>query len=85
MFGPDQAARRGQVLPHLPEAIGLGGSSEPSDGLHDRFPRYGYKVMGSRGTAVTEGLGIKHLRLVFALVPAWAGCTPGIGENNTQR
>jgi homoserine O-acetyltransferase/O-succinyltransferase len=47
MFGPDQAARRGQVLPHLPEAIGLGGSSEPSDGLHDRFPRYGYKVMGA--------------------------------------
>jgi homoserine O-acetyltransferase len=50
----------------LPDAIGLGGSSKPSDGLHDRFPHYGYKDMVVAGQRlVTEGLGIKHLRLVF--------------------
>jgi hypothetical protein len=32
----------------LPDSIGLGGSSKPSDGLHARFPHYGYHDMVAR-------------------------------------
>ena len=66
MFEPDQPLDAARYYLILPDAIGLGGSSKPSDGLHDRFPRYGYKDMvAAEERLVTEGLGIKHLRLVF--------------------
>jgi homoserine O-acetyltransferase len=66
MFGPNQPLDAAKYYLILPDAIGLGGSSKPSDGLHDRFPRYGYKDMvTAEERLVTEGLGIKHLRLVF--------------------
>jgi len=66
MFGPDQPLDAAKYYLILPDAIGLGGSSKPSDGLHDRFPHYGYKDMvAAEERLVTEGLGIKHLRLVF--------------------
>jgi homoserine O-acetyltransferase len=66
MFGPGQPLDAAKYYLILPDAIGLGGSSKPSDGLHDRFPRYGYKDMvAAQERLVTEGLGIKHLRLVF--------------------
>jgi homoserine O-acetyltransferase len=66
MFGPGQPLDAAKYYLILPDAIGLGGSSKPSDGLHDRFPRYGYKDMvAAEERLVTEGLGIKHLRLVF--------------------
>jgi homoserine O-acetyltransferase len=45
MFGPGQPLDAAKYYLILPDAIGLGGSSKPSDGLHDRFPRYGYKDM----------------------------------------
>jgi homoserine O-acetyltransferase len=66
MFQPGQPLDSTKYYVILPDAIGLGGSSKPSDGLHDRFPRYGYKDMvAAEQRLVTEGLGIKHLRLVF--------------------
>jgi homoserine O-acetyltransferase len=66
MFGPGQPLDAAKYYLILPDAIGLGGSSKPSDGLHDRFPRYGYKDMvAAEERLVTEGLGVKHLRLVF--------------------
>jgi len=66
MFGPGQPLDAAKYYLILPDAIGLGGSSKPSDGLHDRYPRYGYKDMvAAEERLVTEGLGIKHLRLVF--------------------
>jgi homoserine O-acetyltransferase len=50
----------------LPDAIGTGGSSKPSDGLKGKFPRYNYDDMvTAQYRLVTEGLGIKHLRLVI--------------------
>jgi homoserine acetyltransferase len=68
MFGPGQPLDAAKYYLILPDAIGLGGSSKPSDGLHDRFPRYGYKDMvAAEERLVTEGLGIKHLRLVFGI------------------
>jgi homoserine O-acetyltransferase len=49
----------------LPDGIGHGKSSKPSDGLHARFPHYGYDDMvAAQYRLVTEGLKIDHLRLV---------------------
>jgi homoserine O-acetyltransferase len=50
----------------LPDGIGHGQSSKPSDGLHARFPRYGYDDMvTAHYRLLTEGLGVDHLRLVM--------------------
>lgn len=50
----------------LPDGIGHGRSSKPSDGLHARFPRYGYNDMvTAQYRLLTEGLGVDHLRLVI--------------------
>jgi homoserine O-acetyltransferase len=52
----------------IPDSIGHGGSTKPSDGLRARFPRYGYKDMVKlHHRLVTEGLGVDHLRLVLGL------------------
>ena len=46
--------------------LGAGKSSKPSDGLRTKFPRYNYAdLIGAHHRLVTEGLGIKHLRLVM--------------------
>jgi homoserine O-acetyltransferase len=50
----------------LPDSIGSGGSAKPSDGLKAKFPRYNYDDMvEAQYRLVTEGLGVKHLRLVL--------------------
>jgi homoserine O-acetyltransferase/O-succinyltransferase len=50
----------------LPDGIGHGKSSKPSDGLHGRFPHYGYEDMiVAEYRLLTEGLGVQHLRLVM--------------------
>ncbi len=50
----------------LPDSIGHGKSSKPSDGLHCRFPHYGYRDMvEAHYRLLTEGLGVNHLRLVM--------------------
>ena len=50
----------------MPDAIGRGGSSKPSDGLKGAFPRYRYHDMVESGyRLITEGLGVGHLRLVI--------------------
>jgi homoserine O-acetyltransferase len=68
MFKPGQPLDATKYYLILPDAIGLGGSSKPSDGLRDRFPRYGYKDMvAAEERLVTEGLGIQHLRYVFGV------------------
>jgi homoserine O-acetyltransferase/O-succinyltransferase len=49
----------------LPDALGHGGSSKPSDGLRGRFPSYGYTdIVVAQHRLVTEHLGIRRLRLV---------------------
>jgi homoserine O-acetyltransferase len=64
--------RRGQLLDAseyfiiLPDAIGHGGSSKPSDGLAGRFPHYSYDDMvRAQYRLLTEHLGVDHLRLVM--------------------
>src|SRR4029077_1210585 len=42
LFGPAQPLDVNQYYVILPDGLGRGGSSKPSDGLHTKFPRYGY-------------------------------------------
>ena len=50
----------------LPDGIGHGKSSRPSDGLHARFPQYSYEDMvAAQFALVSKGLEINHLRLVM--------------------
>lgn len=50
----------------LPDGIGHGNSSKPSDGLHAKFPRYGYRDMvEAEYRLLTDGLGVQHARLVM--------------------
>jgi homoserine acetyltransferase len=66
MFGPDQPLDANKYYLILPDSTGLGGSSKPSDGLHDRFPHYGYNDMvEAQQQLVTQGLGINHLIAVL--------------------
>src|ERR1043165_664251 len=66
LFGPGQLLDATKYFIILPDAVGHGGSSKPSDGLHARFPHYGYRDMvEAQYRLLTEGLGVKHLRLVM--------------------
>ena len=66
LFGPGQALDAQDHYIILPDAIGMGGSSKPSDGMRARFPRYDYADMiEAQHALVTEHLGIDHLRVVM--------------------
>ena len=66
LFGPGQLLDTAKYFIVLPDGIGHGGSTKPSDGLHARFPHYGYNDMiTAQYRLVTEGLGVNHLRLVM--------------------
>jgi homoserine O-acetyltransferase len=66
MFGPGQPLDVRKYFVILPDAIGTGGSTKPSDGLRAKFPRYSYEDMvDAQYKLVTEGLGIRRLRLVL--------------------
>jgi homoserine O-acetyltransferase len=65
LFGPDQLLDAARYYIILPDGIGHGKSSKPSDGLGEHFPHYDYDDMVSaQHQLVTAGLGVKHLRLV---------------------
>jgi homoserine O-acetyltransferase/O-succinyltransferase len=50
----------------MPDALGFGQSSKPSDGLRAGFPAYGYiDIVTAQHRLLTEGLGVNHLRLVM--------------------
>ena len=66
LFGPGQPLDAGRYYIILPDAIGHGRSSKPSDGLRMKFPRYNYEDMvNAQHRLVTEHLGVKHARLVM--------------------
>jgi homoserine O-acetyltransferase/O-succinyltransferase len=66
LFGPGQPLDANTYYVILPDGLGRGGSSKPSDGLRARFPRYGYgDVVTGQYRLVREGLGVKHLRMVL--------------------
>jgi homoserine O-acetyltransferase/O-succinyltransferase len=66
LFGPGQPLDAARFFIVLPDGIGHGGSSKPSDGLHARFPRYGYQDMvEAEFRLLTQGLRVNHARLVM--------------------
>ncbi len=66
LFGPGQPLDASRYYVILPDALGIGKSTRPSDGLRAKFPRYNYDDMVlAQYRLVTEGLGVKHLRLVI--------------------
>jgi homoserine O-acetyltransferase/O-succinyltransferase len=67
-FGPGQVLDASRYFIILPDAIGAGKSSKPSDGLRTKFPRYNYDDMvQAQYRLVAEGLGVRHLRLVLGV------------------
>ncbi|HXG55919.1 MAG TPA: alpha/beta fold hydrolase [Vicinamibacterales bacterium] len=66
LFGPGQPLAATRYFIILPDDIGHGRSSKPSDGLRAAFPRYGYvDMVTAEHRLVREGLGVSHLRLVM--------------------
>lgn len=66
LFGPGQLLDANRYYIILPDSIGAGGSSKPSDGLHMRFPKYDFDDMvASEHRLATDGLGVNHLRLII--------------------
>jgi homoserine O-acetyltransferase/O-succinyltransferase len=66
LFGPGQLLDAAHYFLILPDGIGHGESSRPSDGLHARFPHYGYRDMiEAQYRLVSDGLKVNHLRLVM--------------------
>jgi homoserine O-acetyltransferase len=66
LYGPGQPLDIKRYWVILPDNIGHGKSSKPSDGLRMRFPRYDYADMiEAQHRLLTEGLGIRHMRLIM--------------------
>ncbi len=66
LFGAGQLLDGSRYFIVLPDGIGHGKSSKPSDGLRGRFPRYGYgDMIEAQRRLLVEGLGVDHLRLLI--------------------
>ena len=66
LFGPGKLLDTARYFVVLPDDIGHGGSSKPSNGLHAKFPHYDYDDMvHAEHLLLTEGLHVDHLRLIM--------------------
>jgi homoserine O-acetyltransferase/O-succinyltransferase len=66
LFGPGQPLDASKYYIIIPDGIGHGKSSKPSDGRKTAFPKYDYEDMvDAQYRLLKEGLGVKHLRLVI--------------------
>ncbi len=66
LFGKDQPLDATKFFIVLPDGIGHGKSSKPSDGMHAKFPRYGYvDMVEAQFRLLSDGLGVNHARLVM--------------------
>jgi homoserine O-acetyltransferase len=66
LFNPGQPLDAATHFIVLPDDIGHGKSSKPSDGLRAKFPHYGYlDMIRAEHQLLTDGLGVNHLRLVM--------------------
>ena len=66
LFGPGQPLDAAKYYIVLPDGLGHGKSTKPSDGLKAKFPKYDYADMvDAQYRLLTEGLGIKHVRVVM--------------------
>jgi homoserine O-acetyltransferase len=66
LYGPGQLLDATRYFIILPDGIGHGKSSKPSDGLHAKFPHYTYDDMvAAHHQLLVDKLGVNHLRLVM--------------------
>src|SRR5437588_12671843 len=66
LFGAGQPLDASKYYIIIPDGLGHGKSSKPSDGMKTAFPKYNYEDMvDAHYRLVKEGLGVKHLRLVI--------------------
>jgi homoserine O-acetyltransferase len=66
LFGAGQPLDASKYFIIIPDSVGHGKSTRPSDGLKAKFPHYNYDDMvEAQHRLLTEGLGIKHVRLVI--------------------
>ena len=66
LFGSGQLLDAMRYFIVLPDGVGHGQSSKPSDGLHAHFPQYDYDDMVAlQYKLLNDGLGVNHLRLIF--------------------
>src|SRR5260370_3213634 len=84
LFGRGQPLDTASHYLILPDNVGHGGSSKPSDGLHARFPHYGYTDMvEAQYRLLTQGLGVDHLELVvgtsMGCMHAWIWAEQHVG------
>lgn len=63
LYGVGEPFDLGRYFLVIPDAIGAGDSSKPSDGLHAHFPHFGYKDQADH--QLLERMGVKHLRVVL--------------------
>ncbi len=66
LFGPGELLDTAKYYVILPDDIGHGGSSKPSNGLHAHFPEYTYDDMvRAEHLLLTDGLHVNHARLIM--------------------
>ena len=66
LYGPGQLLDVNRYFVILPDNVGHGESSKPSDGLHAHFPHYDYDDMvAAQHELLEKGLGVHHLRLIL--------------------
>lgn len=87
LFGPGQPLDASHHFLIMPDAIGFGRSSKPSEGLRARFPNFRYEDMViAQHRLLTEKLGIQRLQAVLGLSMGgmltwlWAGLFPNFAE-----
>ncbi|MCU0626127.1 MAG: alpha/beta fold hydrolase [Gemmatimonadaceae bacterium] len=87
LFGPGQLLDSATYYIILPDGIGHGRSSKPSDGLRARFPRYGYRDMvTAQERLLREQLGVTRLRLIIGTSMGcmhaftWGWMYPGVAD-----
>jgi len=66
LFGAGRLLDATKYFIVIPDSVGHGGSSKPSDGMHAKFPKYGYlDLIAAQHRLLTEGLGVNHARLIM--------------------
>ena len=87
LYGPGQPFDIAKFYIILPDSIGHGGSSKPSDGMRMAFPKYDYDDMVTgQYRLLTEGLGVKKLQLILGTSMGcmhafvWGETHPGFAE-----
>ena len=84
LFGPGQPLDAERYYIILPDGIGHGKSSKPSDGLHARFPHYTYDDMVRGAVPAGAAKGSASITCGWSWARRWAGCTPGCGARRIR-